>query len=704
VAVRAGLTAIVLAAAPSVANADEPPGARAVLVTAPSPRWPAPSIAGPLNERIEEVPAQITVIPSEVLHQAGVHRPSDALYVDPSVGENYPAIGYYENFSIRGFTLDQGSAYRINGFVVPGELNIALDNKERIEIFKGIGLSSGAASPGGLVNFVTRRPDDVAGARLELSQFGGRYAGFDLGRARGAGSGLGYRINVAHEEMRPYVAHADGHRTFLGAGLDAAPDRSWLITADLEVQQQSQFAVPGFQLLGGTTLPDNRPGVNINQQPWSRPVENDGLFAAVRAAYEATPDWKVSFGAGQGLARISDNLAFPFGCNDAPVQYFCADGSYVLYDYHAKELRKTTHVSGTVSGDLRSGEYAHRVAFGGERIARRVSQREVYSTTLLDAAGRGATGSLDDPGAPLPAPSGVPVDRPAASADQVGFFVGDRIAWHAWEAQATVRQVRIRQRPTDQEPNSYLLPQLALIRNFGRHARLYASVATGVEFGSEAPLTAENAGQLLLPRRTRTAEAGWKQQAERYSIAAAAFTMRRPYEFTASAGSSFAGLGAYHRAGTEVHNGFELSAAAAASNALRLGGSVAVLSARASDTGEPSLDGVQVQNIPRVRSNLNGRYRIDDVPGLEVSASWFHSAARNARRDGLVSVPGYDRIDAGISFTPVSYQVRSTFTLRVINLANRRYWRDVSEAYSADLLFPGAPRQIWVGLLVQDVP
>ena len=51
-----------------------------------------------------------------------------------------PAIGYYENFSVRGFTLDPASAYRINGFVVPGELHIALDNKERIEVLRGIGL------------------------------------------------------------------------------------------------------------------------------------------------------------------------------------------------------------------------------------------------------------------------------------------------------------------------------------------------------------------------------------------------------------------------------------------------------------------------------------------------------------------------------------------------------------------------------------
>jgi outer membrane receptor protein involved in Fe transport len=40
--------------------------------------------------------------------------------------------------------------------------------------------------------------------------------------------------------------------------------------------------------------------------------------------------------------------------------------------------------------------------------------------------------------------------------------------------------------------------------------------------------------------------------------------------------------------------------------------------------------------------------------------------------------------------------------LKVTNLTDKRYWRDASEAYSADLLFPGAPREAWLGLQLED--
>ncbi|MFX5757146.1 TonB-dependent receptor plug domain-containing protein, partial [Acinetobacter baumannii] len=76
--------------------------------------------------------------------------------------ENYAPVGYYENFSIRGITLDPASAYRIDGLTVAGEQTIALENKERVEFLKGVaGLQAGVSSAGGLVNYVTKRPADV---------------------------------------------------------------------------------------------------------------------------------------------------------------------------------------------------------------------------------------------------------------------------------------------------------------------------------------------------------------------------------------------------------------------------------------------------------------------------------------------------------------------------------------------------------------
>lgn len=660
------LAALVVAAG-AHAQQTAPAVSSTLLVT--GTRAGEPSVAGPLTDALE-APAQVEVIPEALLRAPGVHRLSDALAGSTSLAENYPAIGYYENFSIRGFTLDRGSAYRINGFVVPGEFHAALDNKERIEVLKGIGmLAAGVGSAGGLVNLVTQPPADAASVRVGLGQRGGLHVALDHGR--GASEGVpGFRVTLAGERMRPDASGAEGTRSLLGVALLALPTGSFRLAADLEVQRRSQFAVPGVQLWGGEVLPPVVPEININDEPWSRPVENEGVFAALRTDVAFTPATRLTLGAAYARARIDDNLAFPFGCADPPYEYFCRDGSYVLYDYHAREVRDSRHLQATLVAMV--GERVrHRLALGVEAIARRVVQRDLSSTPALAAP--------------------EPIDRPTTHADQAGLFVGDRVSLGEWEILASLRRARLSQRPGG-GTDARWLPGAALVKVLGPATRLHGSYTSTLEFGSEAPLTAENAGALLAPRRSSAHEIGIKHASAGSHLNAALFRMRRPHEHAAANGNSFAGLGAYRRAGDQVHLGLELEAGLSLAPSLRVAGSATYLRARARATGEPAIDAVQLQNIPRLRSRVEARHAAGNV---EVFAAWTRTGSRNARRDGSVSVPRYDRIDGGAS---VAMTGTATIALRITNLTDRRYWRDASEAYSADLLFPGARREAWLGL------
>ena len=44
-----------------------------------------------------------------------------------------------------------------------------------------------------------------------------------------------------------------------------------------------------------------------------------------------------------------------------------------------------------------------------------------------------------------------------------------------------------------------------------------------------------------------------------------------------------------------------------------------------------------------------------------------------------------------------------SFDVNVCNLADRRYWRDAGQAYSADLLFPGPARSVSMVLRVEGM-
>ena len=84
---------------------------------------------------------------------------SDVVKNDASVGEDYAPVGYYGDFQIRGFPIDLATGLQINGMTIAGEQDVPLENKESVEIVKGIaGVESGVAAAGGLINYVTKEP------------------------------------------------------------------------------------------------------------------------------------------------------------------------------------------------------------------------------------------------------------------------------------------------------------------------------------------------------------------------------------------------------------------------------------------------------------------------------------------------------------------------------------------------------------------
>ncbi|MGV2835190.1 TonB-dependent receptor plug domain-containing protein, partial [Pseudomonas shirazensis] len=96
-----------------------------------------------------DTPASISVFSQQLLEDRQVRKLSEVLQSDASVGESYAPIGYYENFNVRGFELNAASSYKINGQTIAGEQNVALENKQQVELLKGLsGLQSGVSEPG----------------------------------------------------------------------------------------------------------------------------------------------------------------------------------------------------------------------------------------------------------------------------------------------------------------------------------------------------------------------------------------------------------------------------------------------------------------------------------------------------------------------------------------------------------------------------
>lgn len=214
------------------------------------------SVAGLDDTPLRDTPASVSVVTRAQLDDQQAKRLSDVVRNDASVVNDYAPVGYFEGFAIRGFPVDLASAIRIDGLTVSGEQNVPLENKERVEILKGLaGIDSGVVAPGGVINFVTKRSANVASVTGGVDSRGSTSAAVDLGRRFGPDNQFGFRINAAKENMHSYIDGTNGRRTFgsIAADWDISPRASLQLNA--EFQQWIQRSAPGYQLLGGTVVP-----------------------------------------------------------------------------------------------------------------------------------------------------------------------------------------------------------------------------------------------------------------------------------------------------------------------------------------------------------------------------------------------------------------------------------------------------------------
>ncbi len=636
------------------------------------------------------------VIGQQTLLLPGRLRLSDVLDQESVIGQSYAVTGYYENFTVHGFTLDLGSDYRIDGFLVPGEMDIAIENKESISLIKGSSaMVPGTTSAFGSINFTTKSPQNIQAAQIQFNQWGGREESIDLGVATTVDHPIGWRINAAGEVFAPGIPGADGHRNFMSLSLEAHPLHGLVLGLDLEAQNKAQRAVPGLQLLGGTVFPSSTVSeVNINQQPWSRPVINDSTFLGIRAQYDLSQGTVVRAGVGEGMARISDNLAFPDGCDTAPYQYFCANGDYLLYDYHASELRETRQSNVSVELPNTLGPVSATTSIGLESVTRTITQTGLYSTLSAEPDGSPALGSIYTT-VPLPAPPIEPTSNTFTSQSQNTLSILDELSWFDWRAIAGARWSSVQQDPGSDVTR--ILPELGLEYLGVQTVNLHVARTTSMSFGSVAPIAAENAGALLVPRSVIQDDVGvrWKIDGDT-SVGADAYWIARPFEFTQPSGSSFAGLGNYIQKGREVHRVLDLTGETTWAR-LRFTGNISLVNAVAHGTGFSEFDGVQEQNVPDWRASVWAHY-LPNGTQADVAIGVIGAGRRNASSEAPNSAPAYSRVDGMLNWPISSGNREEVFALGIVNAFDRRYWRDVGFAYGADLLFP-APRRTFTASL-----
>ncbi|UWZ85083.1 TonB-dependent siderophore receptor [Occallatibacter riparius] len=704
------------------------------------------------NAPLAETPLSISVVTRELLSDQGARTLADVVKNDASVGEDYAPVGYYGDFQIRGFPIDLATGLQINGMTIAGEQDVPLENKERVEILKGIsGVESGVTSGGGVIGYVTKRPALVKAMDMATDHRGSAFGAADFGQFFGKEKQVGARLNLAGESIQSYVNGADGWRAMGAGSADWKITPKAILKGDFEYQHKVERSVSGYQLLGGDTLPDlNRiyPSTMLGFQPWAKPNTFDTYNTGARFDYDLPGEWHVFGAASFSHSLIDDNVVYPYGvpyddqgnvacpdAPDAPYYFFCPDGTYGIYDYrNPGELRIDAQAESVVTGQWHTGAIQHDLA-GGVELFRRSVQMPGYFSAETPVS---PDGVVQD-GAVYSYIGQENIYQPiepfhwATNENGITQQAGPRRLWEDHHQTALMVadrlhlpgriQVNVGGRETWLRDHNYSLgatdpaaaptntdrpvwlPQYAVSFTPVTRLMLYGTYTAMLSLGPQAPWWVDNGSQFLEPYFTRQVEAGAKYEPnQKILLSVAGFHMRAPFFYPKTIAAEegqctedyFFGPGTlcFVSQGHETHSGAEFSVEGKAANWIKLNASVAAIHAESQDTGTPEFDNKQVINAPRVRTALFADVAVPHMRGFYLMPGWGYCASKEATRDDAVSVPGFNLFNLGARYTPGGEQGHMTLRLYADNIANKRYWKDTGASLGDTFIHLGAPATV----------
>ncbi|MEO8281477.1 MAG: TonB-dependent siderophore receptor [Ideonella sp.] len=683
-------------------------------VTVTGRNEPVPAVGG-WDLPIGQLPFQAGIFGAETMRDAGVKRLSDITRLDPAVSDAYNTEGYWDYLTVRGFVIDNRFNYRRDGLPINAETSIPLDNKERVEILKGTsGLQAGTSAPGGLVNFVVKRPLELPlrSAELGWRENGSLSGAVDISQRFGANQAFGVRVNAAAEKLDPKINNARGERHLFALAGDFRIGSATLIEAEFESSRQSQPSVPGFSLLGNQVPAPVDPRINLNNQPWSLPVVLDGDTASLRITQKFGTDWRATAHLASQQLRSDDRIAFPFGCTDpgaSPDYYgdrYCPDGRFDLYDFRSEnEHRRTDALELALHGKIMTASIGHQVSGGVLRS--RVRNR--FDRQAFNYVGQGnVQGTLMTPADPSLTDENTNRDEQSTE-----VFLRDAIALTpkltAWLGLRHSRITRDSVRTDGSRPVSYqqsfTTPWLAASYAIEPSTIAYASWGQGIE--SEAapnrPRYA-NRGEALPALRSRQAEIGVKGS---YSVpgqeltwGVALFDINRP-AFSDVGSDCFsdaiAGTCSHQVDGQAVHRGIEVNTGWHNGH-WTLQAAAQWLNARRSGSADATVNGKRPPNVPAQTLKLQTRYDVPALTGMSLNAGLVAESDRMVLPDNSIRIPGYTRFDAGLRLVQTTSSARLTWRAGVDNLFDRRAWRESPYQFSHAYLFPLAARTFRVSV------
>lgn len=628
-----------------------------------------------------ETPQSISVISQAQMEAQGVGRVDEALRYSAGVRTEPIYDTRRGTFFIRGFNVSNNGQY-LDGLKLAysggyGGWEVDPYTLERLEVLRGpSSVLYGQNVPGGLVNQVSKRPQDSAAHELS-AQVGSfdrvQLSGDFTGPVDEAGHWR-YRLTAVGRESGTQTRHVDDDRVLIAPALTWAPSAATSLTLLAQYQKDRTGNTANFLPARGTLWPTDNGRIPVD-------------FFSGDPTYDATDRRKLQAGylfehKASDALTLRQNLRY--ATLDVDYKSLGANGGWVETSEPLRRLRRISLVSeedfhlfsldNQAQIDMRHGPLAQTLLIGADYQESRF--KRLYG--LRTAAVSPIDAFDPDYGSPFPGARPVPSNRTDQTRRQFGVYAQDQLKlYDRWVLQlggrydwarsgtdeTTLATGVTRHTPTDDEAFT------------GKAGLVYLSsvgLAPYVSYSeSFEPVSgADAAGSPFKPTRGKQYEAGVKYQPAGGNsfVQASVFELRQTNVPTADLRNP----GFSVQTGEVRSRGLELEGAWEVTRDLNVLASYTYNDVKVTRAAATAVNlGKRPPYIPDHMASLWVDYRIGGsgpLAPLWLGAGVRYMGSTNDIPDA-VKVPAYTLVDAALRYDWERYR----FTLNASNLFNRQY-------------------------------
>jgi iron complex outermembrane receptor protein len=467
---------------------------------------------------LKETPQSISVITRDQLDAQGVESIAEGLRYTPGVVAQYGNTDLrYDWLTVRGFVpgryLDgMRLPFGIRGYSQPRVEPFGL---ERVEVLKGpSSLLYGQATPGGLVNMVSKRPTAETVREIEL-QYGShnrKQVGLDLGGKIDESGEWTYRLVALGRKSDTAYNFVSEEKTYLAPSLTWRPNADTRLTLLAQYQKIDSKGGGGAPVLTANgTLYTNRFAAldrsTFAGEPDFDRFTNEQYFFGYEFEQNLNANWSVR----QNL-RFGEVDTNTQRVQTACVTTPCNPATLGRYAWAFPEKSRMFTVDNQLQGNFNAGPTKHTLLVGVDYSA----ERSHYSESSLSVLG-----SLFNAYAPVygtysgvvpPAATRIAQDR-----DQLGTYVQDQIRLERWTlvaggrydwADTKTRTTTATTNTLVSQSDSAFTGRLGLLYSFDNGITPYVSYSTSFQ----PTVGTSRTGGVFKPTKGKQTEAGVKYQ------------------------------------------------------------------------------------------------------------------------------------------------------------------------------------------------